>query len=129
MYWDGWPLERWSILFVSIAFLMIGVQVTLYHYRQSFHNKAMWAPVIETPIFFIAGIVLVCFRTDASVTVWVWLMALAVASGFVGFYFHVRGMPKRVGGVTLRNFTIGPPAMLPLMLSALGAFGLIAIYQ
>ena len=129
MQWEGWPLERWCFLFISIAYLMIGIQVTLYHYRQSFHNKAMWTPVILTPIIFVSGIVHVLNRTDASVTVFIWLMAIAIANGLIGFYFHVRGMPKRVGGVTLRNFTIGPPFMLPLMLSALGAFGLIVIYH
>jgi len=126
--WNAWPLERWSILFVSVAFLMLGVQVFLFHYRQNFHNKAMWTPVIEAPIIFISGIVLVMYRTDAAATVWVWLMYIAVISGFVGFYYHTRGLGKRVGGYELRNFLIGPPTMLPLMLSALGAFGLIAIY-
>ena len=128
MNWNAWPLERWSILFVSVAFLMLGVQVFLFHYRQNFHNKAMWTPVIEAPIIFISGIVLVMYRTDAAATVWVWLMYIAVISGFVGFYYHTRGLGKRVGGYELRNFLIGPPTMLPLMLSALGAFGLIAIY-
>jgi len=126
--WNAWPLERWSILFVAIAFLLIGVQVFLYHYRQNFHNKAMWTPVIEAPIVFISGIVFVMYRTDAAATVWVWLMYIAVLTGFVGFYYHTRGLGKRVGGYELRNFLIGPPALLPLMLSALGAFGLLAIY-
>lgn len=25
MYWDGWPLERILILFISLAFMMIGM--------------------------------------------------------------------------------------------------------
>lgn len=128
MNWNGWTLERWSILFVSLAFLMIGVQVFLFHYRQNFHNKVMWTPVIEAPIIFISGIVLVMFRTDIAATIWVWLMYIAVFSGLTGFYFHTRGLGKRVGGYELRNFLIGPPIMLPLILSALGGFGLIAIY-
>ncbi|HZG77561.1 MAG TPA: hypothetical protein VEZ72_17035 [Paenibacillus sp.] len=128
MNWNAWPLERWSILFVAISFLLIGVQVFLFHYRQNFHNKAMWTPVIEAPIVFISGIVFVMYRTDAAATVWVWLMYIAVVSGFVGFYYHTRGLGKRVGGYELRNFLIGPPTLLPLMLSALGAFGLLAVY-
>jgi len=88
----------------------------------------MWTPVIEAPIIFVSGIVLVMYRSDLAATVWVWLMCIAVISGFVGFYYHTRGLGKRVGGYELRNFLIGPPTMLPLMLSALGAFGLLAIY-
>lgn len=42
MEWASWSLDRVLILFVSLAFLMIGIQVTLYHYRQNFHHAAMF---------------------------------------------------------------------------------------
>ncbi|WP_166240797.1 hypothetical protein [Paenibacillus turpanensis] len=128
MYWEGWTLERWSVLFVSVAFLMIGIQVTLYHSRQNFRNKAMWVPVIEAPIFFLIGLLLTFSRTDGLVTLFMWMMGLAVLSGFIGFYFHTRGMSSRVGGWTMQNILIGPPIVLPLMLSALGGFGWLIFY-
>ncbi|GGE12037.1 hypothetical protein GCM10011571_11770 [Marinithermofilum abyssi] len=35
---DRVALERMLILFVSLAFLMIFIQVTMYHYRQNFQR-------------------------------------------------------------------------------------------
>ena len=56
------------------------------------------------------------------------LFWLGVASGLVGFFYHVRGVGQRVDGYVLRNFLVGPPIILPLMFSALGVVGLFAAY-
>ena len=128
MYWDHWSIERVLILFVSLAFMMIGVQVTLFHYRQNFHHKAMWLPVIASPIFFIAGIVLTWYNASWLHILFIVLMWFGAVSGFIGLYFHVRGVGIRVGGWALRNFMTGPPVTLPLMFTAISVLGLIALY-
>ncbi|MGA9174715.1 MAG: hypothetical protein WBZ33_12165 [Thermoactinomyces sp.] len=128
MYWNGWPLERMVILFISLAFLMISIQVTLFHYRQNFHQKSMWIPVIAGPIFFVVGLIFSFYRVSWLSTLFVILMWLGVIDGLIGFYYHFRGVGVRVGGWALRNFLIGPPIILPLMFTALSAFALIAIY-
>jgi hypothetical protein len=128
MYWDHWSLQRVLILFVSLAFLLIGIQVTLYHYRQNFHNKVMWTPVIASPIFFVVGIIHVCYKMSWLHTLFIILMWVGAVAGLIGFYFHVRGVKLRVGGYELRNFMIGPPVILPLLLTAMAVLGLIAAY-
>ncbi|MBB6637104.1 hypothetical protein [Cohnella thailandensis] len=128
MYWNMWSIDRILILFVSVAFLVIGVQVTMFHYRQSFHNKAMWVPVISSPIFFIVGIVLTWYNASWLHTSFTVLMWFGVVAGLIGFYFHFRGVGVRVGGWALRNFLIGPPITLPLLFSAMSVLGLISIY-
>jgi len=128
MYWDGWSLVRILILFVSIAFLMIGVQVTMSHYRQNFHHKAMWIPVLATPLFFIVGCILAFYNAQWLRILFMILMWVGVVAGLIGFHYHFRGVGLRVGGRVLRNFLIGPPIVLPLMITALCALGLIAIY-
>ncbi len=128
MNWDGWPLERILILFDSLAFLLIGIQVTLFHYRQNFHQKSMWVPVISAPVFFIAGTILSFCYAAWLRNLFIGFMWFGVLVGLIGFYFHFRGVGIRIGGWTLRNFLIGPPVILPLMFSALGVLGLIAIY-
>jgi hypothetical protein len=128
MGWNDWPLERWVILFVALAFLMISVQVTMSHYRQNFHHKAMYAPVIETPIFFIVGTCLVFWNVAWLQTLFVILMWVGSLSGLVGFYYHFHGVGVRVGGWTSRNFLVGPPVVLPVMITALSALALIAVY-
>jgi hypothetical protein len=121
-----WSMDRILILFVAVAFLLIGIQVTLFHYRQNFHHKSMWVPVLAAPVFFLAGIVLTWYNAPWLHTLFVVLMWFGVVAGLIGFYFHIRGVRIRVGGWALRNFLIGPPIMLPIMFSALSALGLIA---
>lgn len=128
MLWNGWPLDRIVVLFVSLAFLLIGIQVTMFHYRQNFHHKSMYLPVIASPIFFLAGLWLVIQPKSWLQTLFMILMWIGVADGLLGLYFHLRGVRIRVGGWAMRNFLIGPPIMLPIVFTALSTLGLIAIY-
>lgn len=128
MNWSAWSMDRVLILFVSLAFLLMSIQVTMFHYRQNFHHKAMWVPVFLSPLFFIAGIVLTWYNQAWLAALFQVLMWLGLISGLIGFYFHFRGVGIRVGGWALRNFMIGPPVILPLMFSALSALGLVAMY-
>ncbi len=129
MYWGMWSVERILILFVSLAFVMIGVQVTLFHYRQNFHRKAMWLPVLASPVAFIVGLTLSFYKVGWLQYVFMVLMWLGVFDGLIGFYYHFKGVGIRVGGYAFRNFLIGPPVMLPLLFSAVSVLGLIAIYR
>lgn len=128
MNWSMWSIDRILILFVCLAFLIMGIQVTMFHYRQNFNHKSMWVPVISAPIFFIVGIILTWYNAPWLHTLFLVLMWFGVVAGLIGFYFHFRGVGVRVGGWALRNFLIGPPITLPLMFSALSVLGLIAMY-
>jgi hypothetical protein len=128
MAWEGWSLDRIVVLFVSLAFMMIGIQVTMFHYRQNFHHKVMWVPVIAAPILFLSGIALTFFYAAWLFNATLFLLWFAAVAGLIGFYFHFRGVGIRVGGWALRNFLIGPPVILPLMFTAVSALGLIAMY-
>ncbi|TQR46616.1 hypothetical protein [Paenibacillus popilliae] len=128
MGWEGWPIERMLILFVSLAFFLIGIQVTMSHYRQNFHHKAMWVPVLAAPLFFVFGLILVCFHVAWLRVFFQFLMWVGALAGLVGFYFHVRGVGKRVGGYQSHNFLIGPPVIMPLMITAMSLLGIIALY-
>lgn len=123
-----WPLQRVVVLFVSLAFLIVGVQVTLSHYRQSFHHKAMWAPVVAAPLFCITALALVFLDADWLLRGFLVLMWIGVLIGGVGVYYHVHGVSLRVGGFTSRNFLTGPPVALPLLFAGLSVLGLIACY-
>lgn len=103
-----WSIDRILILFVSLAFLMIGIQVTMFHYRQNFTHKVMWVPVISAPIFLIVGLILTWYNVPWLHTLFMVLMWIGAVSGLIGFYFHFRGVGIRVGGWALRNFLIGP---------------------
>jgi hypothetical protein len=128
MYWKDWSLDRIVVLFVAAAYLFIGVQVTMSHYRQNFHHKAMWGPVISSPLFFLGGVAFVFSNQMWLYYLFALLMWIGIAEGLVGFYYHFHGVGVRVGGYASRNFLMGPPVVLPLLFSAMGLLGLIALY-
>ncbi|WP_333474209.1 hypothetical protein [Paenibacillus gyeongsangnamensis] len=104
MQWLERPLERVLILSLGIAFLAIGLQVTLSHYRQNFHHEAMWAPVVSIPVFCITALVLAFNRSEGLFTFFLVLMCAGVLKGGTGMYYHVHGVGMRVEGFTSRNF-------------------------
>jgi hypothetical protein len=128
MYWDNWSLDRVVVLFVSLAFILIGNQVTLYHYRQNLHHKAMWLPVISAPIYFVTGITLTWYNATWLQVLFIAFMWIGAVIGLIGFYFHIRGVRLRVGGWVIRNIMIGPPVILPVVFTAVSGLRLIAMY-
>ncbi|MCP3775801.1 hypothetical protein NLX71_21235 [Paenibacillus sp. MZ04-78.2] len=128
MNWIGWPLARVVFLFVGVAFFAIWIQVTISHYRQNFHHKAMWVPVVSAPIFSLLAVTLAYYRLDWLLYLFSYLMWFGVVAGGIGFYFHFHGVGVRVGGYTMRNFLVGPPVVLPVLFSALSVLGLLAYY-
>ncbi|WP_309225211.1 hypothetical protein [Paenibacillus sp. JMULE4] len=125
---DRLALGARCILFVGLAFLAVWVQVTLSHYRQNFHHKAMWSPVISSPIYSLAAIWIAISRPDWLLSVFVFLMWFGVLTGTAGFYYHFHGVGLRVGGYSMRNFLVGPPVLMPMMYIAISVLGLIAYY-
>jgi len=88
----------------------------------------MWTPVIETPLLAVVALLLTWVNSGALRSLLVLLSALSGLTGLVGTYYHWAGVGERVDGYTLNNFMVGPPVALPLLVSALGALGLIAVY-
>jgi hypothetical protein len=125
--WDGWNLDRALLLFTAVAYLVIWIQLSLYHWAGGFKHVAMWGPVLTTPLVS-GGAVLGAVRRDG---VWGWvalgLLAFAIVEGLLGLYFHVQGIRSQIGGFSLRNVLSGPPPMLPLAYAAMGTLGIGAL--
>jgi lysylphosphatidylglycerol synthetase-like protein (DUF2156 family) len=128
MVWTGWELDRIILLLVGLAELLLFGQVTMFHYRQNFHHTAMWLPIIGTPLIGIAAILLALINTPALVGLVKVLFWIGLVAGLIGFYYHFRGVGKRVDGYVTRNFLVGPPVILPLMISVLAVVGLFGLY-
>nr|WP_276357692.1 hypothetical protein [Cohnella sp. YIM B05605] len=126
--WNGWPLDRVMILAMGLLFLVIFVQVTLFHYRQNFRHWSMWIPVIATPVFGLCLIVFSFCKATWLLNLLTVLLSVGILAGILGTIMHIRGVGERVGGYELRNFMIGPPLTLPAMVSAVSLLGLIALY-
>lgn len=126
--WNGWPFERVAVLFASCASLLIFIQVTLFHYRQNFRHWSQWVPVIALPILALTGFLFSASNVDWVRTAFIVLCLGDALGGLVGFYLHLKGVGQRVDGYRLQNFLVGPPIILPLMISALSVFALLAVY-
>lgn len=127
--WEGWPLSRVLFLFTGIAFLMISLQVTLFHSRQNFRHWAMYGPVAGGPILGLLTISLAFYNPPLLRAVTGVMLFAGVALGAAGGYLHINGIGERVGGFgESQNFLTGPPPTLPLMVLAISVLGLLALY-
>lgn len=126
--WLGWPIERILIIFTGILFLVIFIQVTLFHYRQNFRHWSMWIPVLATPVFGLLSVIYGFYNTFWLAQLLAVLFGIGFIAGGFGSFMHIRGVGQRVGGYELRNFLTGPPLTLPAMVSAISVLGFIALY-
>lgn len=125
--WDGWPFARLYLLLVAVAFLVVGGQVFLFHWKAAFRSKAMYGPVVLAPIIAAAGIAAAIVRNDVVGWAAAAIFAIGFVDGLIGLVLHLRGVAARVGGFTLRNVVAGPPFLLPLAFGALGLTGFLAV--
>lgn len=128
MIWTGWELARIMVLLAGLANLMIFLQVTLFHYRQNFRNAAMWLPVIGALGIGVAAVLFALLNAAALAGLVKTLLWVGLVAGLIGFYYHFRGVGQRVDGFVFRNFLVGPPVILPLMISAVAVIGLFGLY-
>jgi hypothetical protein len=125
--WDGWPFNRVYLLLVAVAFVVIGAQVFLFHWRAAFRARSMYGPVVAAPVIAAAGIAAAATRDDPVGWIAAAVFAVGVLDGLLGVALHLRGVAARVGGFTLRNLTAGPPPLLPLAFAALAITGGLAV--
>ena len=126
--WPEWSFQRIAMLFTALALLMITVQVYIYHYRQNFRHPAMWLPILGAPVIAIFLILLVLANSPIIRTLTVFFLFVGVIAGGIGGFYHIRGIGQRVDGYKIQNVLVGPPLVLPFMISALSILGLLAIY-
>jgi hypothetical protein len=124
--WQAWELGRVVLVSAAVMYAGIWVQVTLFHWGAAFASKAMWAPVLMTPLIVVAAVLGVIDRGGFG---WVAVVALAVGvvDGLYGLYRHLRGDVSQIGGLTVRNLIGGPPPVLPLAYSLIGVVGVLGV--
>ena len=125
--WEGWDFQRFYVLFVGAAFLLLGLQVFLFHWRAAFSRRTMYLPVLAAPLLALAAIVAAITREGAIGWIAVAVFAVGVLGGLVGVYEHLRGIGYRIGGFSLRNLVAGPPPLLPATFAAVAFSGGLAI--
>jgi hypothetical protein len=119
--------ERMLSAATAGAAATLGLEIYFEHYRASFGNKWMWAPVIVSAPMTAAGIAGV-FSKRAAKRLLPLASLFVLANGIQGTYLHVRGVGRKPGGWdnTLYNVVMGPPIFAPMSFAAVGAMGILA---
>jgi hypothetical protein len=115
------------LLNIAAATLAAGVMTdsAAEHYRAGFHNRAM----------FIAPAVSAAALTTATATAFTpgghgvlarAVFAAAVATGLLGFGFHVTNVSRRIGGWNMANVFHGAPIAAPVAITMAGVLGFAA---
>lgn len=125
--WDGWPFARAYLLLDAVAFVAVGVQVFLLHWRGAFRSPAMYGPVVLAPVLASAGVVAAASRENAVGWIAAGIFGVGLLEGLIGLALHLRGVAQRVGGFTIRNLVAGPPFLLPVAFGALALTGGLAV--
>jgi hypothetical protein len=125
--WDGWPFARLYLLLVALAFVVIGLQVLLFHWRAAFRRWTMYGPVLLAPVLVLAGVVGAVRRDGWLGWIALAIFGLGIVDGLVGIFEHLRGIARRIGGFALRNLMSGPPPLLPVAFTALALTGALAL--
>lgn len=126
--WTEWSFQQITMLFTALALLMTTVQVYIYHHRQNFRHPAMWLPILGAPVIAIFLVLLLFTNSPAIRTLTALFLFIGVIAGGIGGFYHIRGIGQRVNGYKMENVLVGPPLILPFMISALSVLGLLALY-
>ena len=126
--WQGWETDRVVLALSGVLLAGVWVQLTLMHLAGAFKRWQMWAPVIYTPLALLGVAVAIATRRDPWGWVAVVLLVGSAAEGIAGLFFHLQGMHYQVGGIrSLRNVVSGPPPLLPVAYTLVGALGIVAV--
>jgi hypothetical protein len=119
--------ERMLSAATAGAAATLGLEIYFEHYRASFGNRWMWAPVVVSAPMTAAGIAGV-FSERAAKRLLPFTSLLVLANGIQGTYLHVRGIGRKPGGWhnALYNVVMGPPIFAPMSYAAVGAMGILA---
>ncbi|HEY7856244.1 MAG TPA: hypothetical protein VIC32_07355 [Terriglobales bacterium] len=119
---------RGLALVAGMASGVSGFEVAYEHYRGSYSNKIMWAPVILSQVVGGAGVAAALRPTPVFKAVLQVSSATTLAFCATGFIFHLRGISRKPGGwgLIIPNVAMGPPPFAPLLFGMAAYIGLLA---
>ncbi|HEY7901610.1 MAG TPA: hypothetical protein VIC25_10540 [Caulobacteraceae bacterium] len=97
----------------------------LEHYRGSFANKAMYAPLLVSTAAIAASMAPMFQTSDSPSRARRLAFGAALLAGAAGTGFHAYNVIKRPGGLSLRTLFYGAPIGAPAALGLVGLFGLV----
>ena len=110
-----------------VSAALSGFEAWYSHDKNAFRYRVQWTPLVSASLLMASGVGALGSARIAHT----WLpatSALAIANGGAGFFYHVRGVLRRPGGLRkpFYNLVYGPPVFAPLLFAASGSLGLLA---
>jgi hypothetical protein len=96
------------------------------HYRGSFHNKAMFAPLVTSALSLAVSVHGVADKRPAAHWVRDIVYAVAGLTGLIGTAFHIYNVGKKPGGMSWQNLFYSAPIGAPAALLLSGGVGFLA---
>jgi hypothetical protein len=96
------------------------------HYRGSFHNKAMFTPLIASTLSLLASGHGAADRSPGAHKARHLVFALAGATGLIGTAFHVHNVSEQPGGFSWQNLFYKAPLGAPAAIALSGLMGVLA---
>ncbi|MDN5864507.1 MAG: hypothetical protein L0I62_04740 [Gammaproteobacteria bacterium] len=93
------------------------------HYRGSFHNKAMYTPLVVSALTLYVSYHGTGDRRPAVHRFRDFTYLVSAATGFVGTAFHIFNIRKRPGGFSWQNLFYGSPLGAPASIALAGLLG------
>jgi hypothetical protein len=108
------------------------LEIAALHFRGSFHNRAMWVPVVSLPLIVGGGAASLLIRDEKrSRAIFLPFTLLMSLVGAAGTFFHLLGVGRQMGGFRNWRYNVvtGPPFPAPLQVMLLGLLGAAASSQ
>ncbi|MEO6968921.1 MAG: hypothetical protein ABI132_10795 [Rhodanobacteraceae bacterium] len=93
------------------------------HYRGSFHNKAMYTPLIVSALTLAVSVHGTADKRPLAHEIRDPIYLAAALTGLVGTGFHVYNVGKRPGGISWQNLFYGSPLGAPAAVALSGLLG------
>jgi hypothetical protein len=116
--------QRSMAAVTGFSAIVSGFEAYTQHRRGAFSHWLMWTPVVLTPPTALAsGAALASERVARRLLPA--LSAVMLADGVIGFFYHLRGIRRMPGGLSLGQYNIvmGPPVFAPLLMCTVGVTG------
>lgn len=126
--WETWSLGRLLTLIIALGYIMIWMQVTVWHHRGKFHKWQMWIPVVALPFFAFTSFLVVTYPISWTGWLQTIFTSIGVIAGLYGGVLHLIAISKRTGGIRYENIQSGPPFVLPFTISAFSIIQLLNLW-
>ncbi len=120
--------QRVMALLSAVLAVLSGGEAYFEHLRGSYNQRVMWTPVLVTPPMAVAAIGAAKSERMARAVLPI-ASVVTFLDGLLGFLLHLRGIKRMPGGFENLDYNIpmGPPVFAPLLFSAVGLLGFIAV--